>query len=82
MKFVVSRDLRDSSLIRLLLIFFFIFLLMFFALQFVKEQGQWGLTPGAIHDRVLGNASLFLPPLSLEEIVEAVHIDLFFRLMA
>lgn len=82
MKFIVSKDLEQSSLIRVLSIFFLFALLLFFIFQPFVEKESLGLTADQILKTIGGDESLFMPALSFDQLLEKIHIDLFFRIIA
>ena len=82
MKFIVSKELQNSSLIRILILFFLLSIALFFAFQPFLEKESLGLNIEELTSKILGNEELFIPALSFSDLLERIHIDLFLRLIA
>jgi len=81
MKFTVSKDLRNNSVIRRLLIAFSIIMLLFLALDVTNKSLRFGSTQTEITNSLLGNEDEFIDPLSIVSALEMVHLDLFIAIL-
>lgn len=80
MRFTTSQDLRESRLLRHLLLFFFVQGVFFQALSIFFENTRWGWVPQEIKNKILGNEEFFLRPMSVEDLVTALHTEIFLYL--
>lgn len=82
MKFVVTREIHESPLLKNIILFFLFNLSIYFCLQPRLEQATVGLNTVDLVNKIVGNESLFIPPMSFDQLIEHIHIDLFLRIIA
>ncbi|MCB9073755.1 MAG: hypothetical protein H6623_09045 [Bdellovibrionaceae bacterium] len=82
MRFVVTRDLQESPLLKKIILFFLFNLSIYFFLQPRLEKESLGASATDLSNKILGNEELFIPPMSFDQLVELLHIDLFLRIIA
>jgi hypothetical protein len=82
MKFLFSRDVRDNSFLKSLLLFWFLMLLTFIIFNFLFEMSRFGLTPAQIKTSILGDASLFIEAKDLASLLTEIHTQLFIYSLA
>lgn len=82
MKFLVSKDLHDNPNYTLLLGFFSVMLLLYFAGDLLYLANFFGHTPQAIVQTLKGDPDAFVEPLSLVSLLEHLHISLFLAILA
>ena len=80
MKFLLSRELTQSKIKNLLLVYLgglFLFMLSSFYFEFYKV----GLFPEQIKNTILGNSSLFVTALPFDELMIFIHVKVFMYLI-
>lgn len=82
MKFLVSKDLHSNPNYTLLLGFFSVMLLLYFAGDLFYLANFFGHTPQAVLQTLRGNPEAFVEPLSLASLLEHLHVSLFLAILA
>ncbi|MDD5052285.1 MAG: hypothetical protein PHO27_06085 [Sulfuricurvum sp.] len=77
MKFVASKKLSNNLSLRLVMIWMVFSLTIALGLNLVSKSIDYGTSPSQWSHTVLGNPEEFTDPMSLNDILLAVHTDLF-----
>ncbi|MBE0498859.1 MAG: hypothetical protein IBX43_06400 [Campylobacterales bacterium] len=82
MKFLVSKNLHANPNYTLLLGFFAVMLLLYFAGDLFYLANFFGHTPLAVLQTLRGDLDAFVEPLSLASLLEHLHVSLFLAILA
>lgn len=77
MKFLFSRDIRENSFLKSMMLFWFLMLLVFIVFNLLFEMSRFGITPAQIRISVLGDPSLYIQPKDLSSLLTEIHTQLF-----
>jgi len=81
MKFIVSKKLSDTPVMRIILIWMFTVLEGVLVLNLVAKSIDYGTSLGEWKSVIMGNEAEFIDPLPLSDLVLQVHTDLFALIM-
>ena len=81
MKFLVTNELRQNPLLKLLIGFFVGILILFAGLDLLLCHYQIGLTPDTARTTLLGEEEAFIEPLLFDVLLERIHISLFVSIL-
>lgn len=77
MRFTVSPDWKNNQLLRLVLVWFLVFVGLLWLTNGLLYFSQMGLTPASVVRHYLGNEAEFLQPRSFKVLLEITHFHLF-----
>lgn len=77
MKFIVSKKIIDNRALYVSVLWMLVFLIVAMGLSVAAKGIDFGITPAAWADTVLGNAEEFIEPLSVSDLLLSLHTDLF-----
>lgn len=77
MKFLASKKLSDNTSLRIVLIWMLITLIISMGLNITSKSIDYGMTPLQWEHTILGNPDEFVDPLGFNDLLLAVHTDLF-----
>lgn len=81
MKFLITKELKDNSLLRLLVTLLVSFFMLFLALNIVLHHYQIGLNLDKAMESIIGDADNFIEPILFDILIERVHIDIFISMI-
>ena len=81
MKFFVTKNLKETSLLRYLMLFVTVFILLFLVTNIALHHIQIGLTLEKLTSTLYGNEERFEEPILLGSLLLQVHIDWFFSML-
>jgi len=82
MKFLVSKDLEPTNLLKNLLVALSIALLFYFIFDLLVHAYLLGFSFQDISSTLYGNHEEFIEPILIDSLLLQVHIDLFFSLLS
>lgn len=77
MRFTVSSDWRDNRLLKLVLVWFLVFVALLWVTNALLYFAQMGLTPSSVVRHYRGDEAAFLQPRSFQVLLEISHFHLF-----
>lgn len=77
MKFIATKKLSDNTTLRTVIIWMLLTLILSMGLNVAAKSIDYGTSPGQWKNAVLGNEAEFIDPLSFNDLLLAVHTDLF-----
>ena len=77
MKFIFSKDIREQSPFKVILVMYLLLSLLFYVSMFFLEDFNLGLSAQDLKTKILGNDVLFVQAMSWEDLILNIHIKLF-----
>ncbi|MGZ5207543.1 MAG: hypothetical protein ACXWB0_00830 [Sulfuricurvum sp.] len=77
MKFIASKKLSNNTALRTVMIWMLITLTLAMVLSLTAKSIDYGTTPAQWKNTILGNEAEFIDPLNVNDLLLAVHTDLF-----
>lgn len=81
MKFLVTKELEQNSLLTLQVLLLTAILTLFVFSDMVLHHYQVGLTPAKAVETILGNEETFIEPILFSALLERIHIDIFISMI-
>jgi len=81
MKFLLTKELHQNPLLKLLVVFFIGIIGLFLVSDVILHHYQIGLTPLLASESLLGNEATFVEPMLFDVLLERVHIDIFISMI-
>lgn len=81
MKFLITKELKDNSLLRLLVTLLLSFFMLFLALDILIHHYQIGLNLDKAIETIIGDEDNFIEPILFDVLIERVHIDIFISMI-
>ncbi|MEA1879475.1 MAG: hypothetical protein U9N11_02355 [Campylobacterota bacterium] len=82
MKFLVTNELSQNPLLKMLVLFFVTIMMLFLLSDIALHHYQIGLTLSIASEAILGNEEAFVEPMLFDVLLEKVHIDIFISMIA
>ncbi len=77
MRFTVTPDWKDNQMLRLVLVWFLVFVVLFWATNALLYFAKMTLNPASVVAYYLGNEAAFTQPRSYQGLLEITHFHLF-----
>lgn len=77
MKFIASKKLSDNATLRAVIMWMLFALILAMGLNLAAKSIDYGTTPTQWENTILGNEAEFIDPLSFNDLLLAVHTELF-----
>lgn len=77
MKFIASKKLSDNTTLRTVMIWMLVTLTLAMLLSLTAKSIDYGTAPAQWKNTILGNEAQFIDPLGFNDLLLAVHTDLF-----
>ena len=77
MKFLITKELNENRLLKLVVLFLVFILLLFISSDIALQQYQIGLTPKDILVLLKGDEEAFIEPILFDILLEKIHISIF-----
>ena len=75
MKFIFSKDIREQSPFKVILVMYLLLSLLFYVSMFFLEDFNLGLSAQDLKTKILGNDVLFVQAMSWEDLIlSLIHI--------
>ncbi len=81
MRFLITKELKDNKLLKLLIISLVSFFILFLILDVLLHHYQIGLSISSATETILGNEENFIEPIIFDALLERVHIDIFISMI-